>query len=154
MNQPESPQAAAREAITVRSITPFLSARDIAATVAFYTTRLGFRVAKLHPASSPTLAFLDFVDPATGARTATIIFDSTLWRGEPAMTGQLLLDLGPQRGGPARVLALLDRVRAHAAVEWGPEVFECGRRECSIKDPNGYSLVLSEETDDAPTCRE
>jgi catechol 2,3-dioxygenase-like lactoylglutathione lyase family enzyme len=153
MNNSELPQAAAREAATIRSITPFLAACDLAATVAFYTTCLGFRAAKLHPVENPTPAFLDFVDPATGARTPTIIFDSTLWPGPPSMTGQLLLDLGPQRGGTSRVRALLDRVRAHATREWGPEVFAYGRRECSIKDPNSYSLVLSEETDDSPTCR-
>jgi hypothetical protein len=83
-----------------------------------------------------------------------MIFDLALWPGAPGMTGQLLRDLGRQRGGPSRVLALLDRVRGHATVEWGPEVFECGRRECSIKDPNGCSIVLSEETDAPASCTE
>jgi hypothetical protein len=48
------------------------------------------------------------------------------------------------------VLAVLERMGSAATIEWGPEVFEYGRRECSIKDPTGYSVVLSEETDDPP----
>jgi catechol 2,3-dioxygenase-like lactoylglutathione lyase family enzyme len=136
-----------------RSLAPFLATRDMRATIAFWTTYLGFRVQKAVPPQDPSLVFLDSVDPRSGERTATIIFDSTLWPGNPVMTGQLLLDLGPQRGGPSRVLALLDRVRGHAPIEWGPEVFAYGRRECSIRDPNGYSVVLSEETDEEPTDR-
>lgn len=35
---------------------------------------------------------------------------------------------------------------------WGPEVYHYGRREFSIRDPNGYELIFSEPTDDPPTC--
>ncbi len=132
----------------VRAVTPFLAARDIGATVAFYTTHLGFRAVTLHPPEKPTLAILDATDPATGTRLGSLMFDSTLWPGEPAMTGQLHLDLGPQGTGSSRVAALLACMGDAAKVEWGPEVFDYGRRECSIKDPSGYSVVLSEETDD------
>jgi len=138
----------------VRAVTPFLAAKNLAAVVAFYTTHLGFKVVTLHPPESPTLAILDSIDPATGARLASLMFDSSLWPGEPAMTGQFHLDLGPQGGSPSRVLALLERMGDAAKVEWGPEVYDYGRRECSIKDPNGYSVVLSEQTDDAPDCKE
>ena len=30
------------------------------------------------------------------------------------------------------------------AIEWGPEVYDYGRREFAIKDNNGYLLALSE----------
>lgn len=138
----------------VRAVTPFLSAPDVRAAVAFYSTHLGFRVVTLHPRGDPTLAILDAVHPAGGARLGSIAFDSTLWPGTPAMTGQIHLDLGPQGDGPSRVLAVLARMGGAAVVEWGPEVFDYGRRECSIKDPSGYSVVLSEESDDAPDCKE
>lgn len=138
----------------VRAVTPFLAARDLRATVAFYTGHLGFRAVTLHPPQAPTLAVLDSTDHATGARLGSIIFDSTLWPGEPAMTGQVHLDLGPQGNGPSRVVALLERMGDAAKVEWGPEVFGYGRRECAIKDPNGYNVVLSEQTDDAVDCRD
>jgi catechol 2,3-dioxygenase-like lactoylglutathione lyase family enzyme len=139
--------------MTVRHVTPFLAARDLRAVVAFYTTFLDFKAVTLHPPEEPTLAILDAVDPASGARLGSLMFDSTLWPGTPAMTGQIHLDLGPRGAGPSRVLAVLERMGAAAIVEWGPEVYPYRRRECSIKDPNGYSIVLSEETDEAPTDR-
>lgn len=132
----------------IRCITPFLAAKNLDETVSFYTSFLGFRVDKLHPAERPTLVFLRASGGGTGA---TLIFDTTLWNGEPRMTGQLHVDLGPKGRGASKVLAVLDRVRPHTTVEWGPEVYHYGRRECSIKDPNGYSIVLSEETDEPPT---
>ena len=138
----------------VRSITPFLATRDVSATIEFYTTRLGFRVELLHPRDNPTLVFLDAIDPTTGSRAGTLVFASNLWRSEPTMTGQLLLDFGPQGDGPSRVLAMFERIRPHVLVEWGPEVYGYGRREFSFKDCNGYSVVLSESTVDPPTCDE
>lgn len=80
-----------------------------------------------------------------------MIFEATLWPGPTTLTGQIVLDLGPQGAGPSRVDTLAAALRGHATIEWGPEVFGDGRRECSVRDPDGYSLVLSEETDDAPT---
>lgn len=138
----------------VRAVAPFLAAKDLSAVVAFYTTHLGFKAVTLHPPEKPTLAILDSIDPATDARLATLMFDSSLWPGEPAMTGQINLDLDPQGNGPSRVLALLARMGAAARIEWGPEVYGYGRRECSIKDPSGYSVVLSEQTDDPVECKE
>jgi hypothetical protein len=39
-------------------------------------------------------------------------------------------------------------------VEWGPEVYRYARRELAVRDPNGYLVILSEETSDPPTCVE
>jgi catechol 2,3-dioxygenase-like lactoylglutathione lyase family enzyme len=125
--------------------TPFLATRDINATIAFYTQLLGFRVSTRHPQDQPTMVVLDHGD-------ASMIFDSTLWPGVPAMTGQVHFDLGSRRDGPSNVLALHERVKPHATVLWGPEVYSYGRREFSCSDPNGYALVFSEQTDEEPTC--
>lgn len=127
--------------------TPFLATRDMRATVDFYTRLLGFVVVARKPDTDPTFVTMD-----NGA--ASITFDSTLWPGEPAMTGQIHFDLGPSPTKSSAVLALLDRLGQHAKVLWGPEVYSYGRREFSCADPNGYALVFSEPTDDAPTCND
>ena len=135
----------------VRGIAPFLHTNDLAATIAFYTTHFGLRVATLHPPESPTFAILDAVDPATDAPIASIMFATGLWRGAPSLTGQIHLDLGAQGSGASRVLPLVERLRGACEILWGPEVYPYGRRECSLRDPNGYALVLSEETSDPVT---
>jgi catechol 2,3-dioxygenase-like lactoylglutathione lyase family enzyme len=43
---------------------------------------------------------------------------------------------------------------ARAAIEWGPEVYAYHRREFAFRDPDGHVVILSEVTDDPPTCRE
>lgn len=136
---------------SIRSITPFLAAKSIDETVAFYTCYLGFQVEKCHPTDRPTLVFLRAPGAGTNDSAPVLIFDSSLWLGNPGMTGQLHFDFGHKGRGESKVLASLDRVRPHTTVEWGPEVYHYGRRECSIKDPNGYSIVLSEETDEEAT---
>ena len=36
--------------------------------------------------------------------------------------------------------------------EWGPEVYFYHRREFAFRDPDGHWVILSEVTDDPPTC--
>jgi hypothetical protein len=43
-------------------------------------------------------------------------------------------------------------LRGHVRVDWGPEVYWYGRREFSFRDPDGYPIIISEETADPPTC--
>jgi hypothetical protein len=31
-------------------------------------------------------------------------------------------------------------------------VYQYGRREFAIRDPNGYMIIFTEQTDDPPTC--
>jgi len=51
-----------------------------------------------------------------------------------------------------------DAMAVHAAVkdrvkiDWGPETYWYGRREFSFRDPEGYALIISEETDAAADC--
>lgn len=125
----------------MRCVTPSLFTADLPATVRFYTGRLGFTVDTLWPREEPSLAILDhgavhllFYDRPYGDREA------------PVMSGQLRFDL---EGG---VEALHARLAEETEVLWGPEVYDYGRREFSIRDPNGYELVFSEPTDDPVTC--
>ncbi|MFG0258497.1 MAG: VOC family protein [Phycisphaerales bacterium JB043] len=120
-------------------VSPFLSTRDIDRTVAFYRDHLGFTIETLDPPDAPTLAVLDRGD-------ATLIFDSTLWSGEPNLTGQIYFDLSstpPADQGSDELDLLCSRLGKHTTILWGPETFEYGRREFSCLDPNGYALVFS-----------
>ena len=120
-------------------VTPMLATRDLAGTVAFYRDRLDCRVGAQWPAARPTTAMLIHGD-------VELIFDAAIWADGPApqLTGQLSFEVGD-------VMALYQRLRGDCEVLWGPEVYHYGRREFSIRDPNGYALVFSEPTSEAPT---
>jgi catechol 2,3-dioxygenase-like lactoylglutathione lyase family enzyme len=124
------------------NVTPVLKARDIAATVAFYTEVIGFTVDTLWPEEDPALCILDHGD-------VHLLFDLAAdWDtpgASPGMTGQLVFDADD-------VLALHARIAERVDILWGPEVYPYGRREFSIRDPNGYRLVFSERTDAPPDC--
>lgn len=122
----------------LKKITPFLATRDLAATIAFYTKHLGFKVETLDPPDSPTFCILDHGD-------CSLIFDATLWNDPPKLTGQIHIEVDD-------VAAIHAAIRDHAKILWGPEVFSYGRREFSCQDPNGYALVFSERTNDPPSC--
>ena len=68
------------------------------------------------------------------------------------MTGQIHFDLRPHVDGRSAVLDMLERIKPHARILWGPEVYAYGRREFSCNDANGYALVFSESASDPPTC--
>jgi catechol 2,3-dioxygenase-like lactoylglutathione lyase family enzyme len=124
------------------NITPMLKTNDVLDTVEFYTQVLGFTVDTLWPADEPELCILDRED-------VHLMFDVNAdWDApgaRPHLSGQLLIDV-------ADVLALHAAVKDEVEILWGPEVYEYGRREFSIMDPNGYRLVFSEPTTDPPTC--
>jgi hypothetical protein len=50
--------------------------------------------------------------------------------------------------------ALHSSLAGSIPIEWGPEVYWYGRREFAFRDPNGYLVIVSEETADPPTCTE
>lgn len=119
---------------------PCLSTRDLARTIEFYASVLDFTIEGVHPAESPTFCILERDD-------VRFMFETTFWPGAPSLSGQLCVDVDDAR-------AVFERVKDHAEILWGPEVFWYGRREFSCRDPNGYALVFSEQTDDPPTCPE
>ena len=127
------------------AVVPFLSTRNMAATIGFYSDILGFQLDRPEPESDPTLAFLS-------AGRVMLMFSSTFWKGAPSLTGQICIHLGAAGNGASRVMEIYERLSGKAQMLWGPEVYHYGRREFSCLDPNGYALVFSEETSDPVTC--
>lgn len=124
------------------SVTPSLFTTNIASTVEFYTRHLGFTLDTLWPAEEPTVAILDH-----GPVHLLFYAERLDSPGEPTMSGELRFDV-------EEVQAFHDRIASEVEVLWGPEVYHYGRREFSIRDPNGYALIFSEPTDDPVTCPE
>jgi catechol 2,3-dioxygenase-like lactoylglutathione lyase family enzyme len=127
------------------SVTPRLPVRDLSRTIGFYHEALGLQVGSLWPEDGPTFVILErdtlrlqFYTCGPGATGADqpVIGEATL-----------NLDVDDAR-------ALHQSLGGRVAVEWGPEVYWYGRREFAIRDPDGYLLIVSEETDDPPTCQE
>lgn len=122
----------------MKRIEPTLKARDLDETIEFYRDLLGFGVDLLWPEQSPTFCLL----VRDEVRLMFYIDDQP---GEPQLSGQLRLDMDG-------VIPLYESIREHVKTDWGPEVYSYGRREVSIADCNGYSIILTETTSDTPTC--
>lgn len=120
-----------------RTCTPHLLARDIEATVAFYVELLGFTVETLWPAANPTLCVLD-------RHGVHLVFDTGAnWdapRQPPTLSGQLVFEVDD-------VDRLHESLVGRVEILWGPESYDYGRREFSIRDPDGYRLVFSQRAD-------
>ncbi len=128
--------------VRFNGVIPRLPVANLGHTIAFYVGVLGFRVDVAWPESEPTFCILVRDDVNLG------FFAPDAHRGQVTM-------------GDADLYLAVDDVRAlHAAIqsvapiEWGPEVYFYGRREFAIRDPDGYLLIFTEPTDDAPTCAE
>jgi predicted enzyme related to lactoylglutathione lyase len=121
-----------------KKTTRMLKTELLKETVAFYTGVLGFQVETLYPEGNPTFCILDKDDISVG-----FVSDQDSWEGRPAMTGQLYLDVEDVNG-------IHEMCKGQVEIEWGPEVYDYGRREFCIKDPNGYALVFSEPTGNPP----
>jgi len=114
---------------------------DIRATLDFYIRVLGFTIDTLWPADNPTLCILD----RDGVHLSFAVDTNGWYADKPSLTGQLWIDVED-------VMALHAMVAGSVAMEWGPAVYQYGRREFAIMDPNGYLLAFSERTTDAPDC--
>lgn len=117
-----------------KATTPMLKTRDLQETVDFYVEVLDFRVDALWPEDHPTLCHLDRDD-------VHLIFDVNAdWDApgsSPTLTGQLVFEIDD-------VAVLHDALSDRVEILWGPEDYDYGRREFSIRDPNGYRLVFSQ----------
>lgn len=124
--------------------TPDLFTAELEATLAFYTETLGFTVNTLWPTDEPSMCILD-------RDGASLMFHTERWDAEEVahLTGQIRIDVADCSALHAAVVE-----RGSTEVLWGPEVFEYGRREFSVRDPNGYRLVFSEATSEPATCSE
>jgi len=126
--------------IRFNRVSPNCPVADLDRTIAFYTQHLGFEVGVLWPEEKPTFCILD----RDCIRVAFAAIES---RSDFEKTGQC--DLHIDVTGVAEIHETLkDKV----AIEWGPEVFFYQRREFPVRDPDGYLVIFSEETDDPPTC--
>ncbi|MDX1450771.1 MAG: VOC family protein [Acidimicrobiia bacterium] len=120
--------------IEFSGVTPMLKTDDIPGTVEFYRDLLGFTVDTLWPETDPTLCILD-----RDAVHLIFLLDAD-WDAPgapPTMTGQLSIDVSDVDGLHADLLGRVE-------ILWGPETYDYGRREFSIRDCNGYRLVFSQ----------
>jgi catechol 2,3-dioxygenase-like lactoylglutathione lyase family enzyme len=122
-------------------VMPRLPVIDLQLAIAFYRDVLGFNVGPLWPEHEPRFALLDRDD----ACIQFYVADPS--RGEGLGHGTLSFEVDD-------VKAIYAALEGRAAIEWGPEVYWYGRREFSIRDPNGYHIIFSEETTDPPTCQD
>jgi catechol 2,3-dioxygenase-like lactoylglutathione lyase family enzyme len=120
---------------------PRLPVANLERSIQFYVGQLGFHIGSLWPEEAPTFALLIRDDVCVQFYAADA--DTC----EPTGHGTLSFDVDEADRLHA---ALCERV----AVEWGPEVYWYGRREFAIRDPDGFRLIFSEQTDAPPTCRE
>lgn len=112
-------------------VVPSLHARDLRDTIAFYKSKLGFRVTGLYPDDEPVWCELRRGD-------IRLMFSRLPDAEEPTLTGALYL-------WPEDVKALhAELVERGVVVERGPEVMEYGMREFAVRDPNGYLLEFGE----------
>ena len=128
--RPAPPRPPRQTALGSRMV-PSLHARDLRETIAFYKTKLGFRVTGLHPDDEPVWCELRRGD-------IRLMFSRLPDAEEPTLTGALYL-------WPEDVTALhAELVARGVVVERGPEVMEYGMREFAVRDPNGYLLEFGE----------
>ena len=115
-----------------------LLSKDLEATLDFYTELLGFTIDVLWPEDAPTVCVLD------NGPVHLLFYREGPEDETPGATAQLTIET-------EGVQDLYQDVLGRAEVLWGPEVYDYGRREFSIRDPNGYELIFSELTEDPPT---
>jgi hypothetical protein len=123
---------------TFRKVTPRLPVADLQRTMTFYRERLDFRVDVCWPASTPTFAILIRGEVAVG------FFEPS--EHQPSLIGyaEIYIDVTDALGLAASLKSLVP-------IEWGPEVYSYGRREFAIRDPDGYLLIFTQQTDDLST---
>ena len=127
---------------SIKAIEARLDVANVAHSAAFYADMLGFGIGTLWPDDSPQFAILsrDGLRLQLSRRQ-----DTSVPVSHPACT--LWFDV-------AGVRDLHSTLKEKVSIEWGPEVYSYRRREFAFKDPDGHLVILSEVTDDPPTCEE
>ncbi len=126
-------------------VVPRLPVADLGRSRGFYVEHLGFRACEPEPGGDPD--FLVLVRDGVELQLERDEARSGPGGGdEPPVPGSTLSFEVDDAG------ALHRRFAGRVAVEWGPEVYGYGRRELAIRDPDGHLLILSEPTDESPTC--
>lgn len=124
----------------MRRVSPRLPVARLQRTMDFYTQVLGFRIRCLWPNEKPTFLMLDRDDVG-------LSFDEvgTTPTWQAASGGGFYVEADDVR-------AMHEALRGRVPIEWGPEVYPYGCRQFAIRDPDGYVIIFTEETDDPPTC--
>lgn len=122
-----------------KQVSPRLPIADARRTVKFYTQMLGFH-ASVWPDDAPTFLLLD----RDGVRLAFDVVPGCQPQSGESACG-FYLEVEDVRG-------VHKAIKARADVEWGSEAYHYGRREFAIRDPDGYMIIFTEETEDSPTC--
>jgi catechol 2,3-dioxygenase-like lactoylglutathione lyase family enzyme len=125
----------------IRSVSPRLPVHDLRRTIAFYRDLLDFEVVGVWPEKLPTFVILE----RNGVRLQFFTPEPPI--RENASLAEVVIQFDVDD-----VKSLHALLSPHVRIEWGPEVYWYGCREFSFRDPNGYMVVLSEPTDDPPTC--
>ncbi len=118
---------------------PRLTIRGLESTLRFYEDILGFEAGDAWPEDDPSFVVM---------------------RRDEVTLQFSLAQPGEAVGGVTIAINVDDAMAVHAAVkdrvkiDWGPEVYWYGRREFSFRDPDGYPIIISEETDDPVECEE
>lgn len=120
------------------SMVPRLAVADLRRSIDYYTTVLGFE-----PGSPVSEDAVFAILAREDVRLQLIKIDQ--WHPEGKSTFSINV---------TGALEMHATVRRLATIEWGPEVFWYGRREFAILDPDGHRVIISEATDEPPTCRE
>jgi len=119
-------------------LAPQLEVADLRRTIVFYVERLGFTLCASWPQADPSWCMLE----RDGVQ---LMFVHGLHAGKPRMSGKLAFVTDD-------VMAVHERVRRHARIVYGPEVYHYGMKEFALEDPDGYMISFGQETDEPPTC--
>jgi catechol 2,3-dioxygenase-like lactoylglutathione lyase family enzyme len=113
-------------------VTAILKARDVAATIDWYT-RIAFELRGHYPEDdAPTWCEL-----ARDGVVLQFLAGDTPWPGPPTFTGTICLH-------PPSVSQVYEAIKEDITPAWGPEVREWGSRELGLQDPDGYFLTFTE----------
>ncbi len=125
---------------TLLGLAPMLMAMDMARTIEFYTSVLGFKLDGQWPADKPCWCSL-----SRGAVRLMFQTPEVYAEPQPELTGRLYVYTD-------NVMAIYHAIRERVDVFEGPEVYFYGMKEIAIRDCNGYVLVFGQDTNEAPTC--
>ena len=123
----------------VKAIEARLPVADVGRSATFFMKTLGFHVETLWPRQNPEFAILN----RDGLRLQLGRNESA--DSESISSATLWLDV-------EELTTFYASVQHQTDIEWGPEVYSYGRREFGFRDPDGNRVILSEVTNDPPTC--
>ena len=120
------------------AVTPSLQVADMAASLTFYTQRLGFEVTGSWDDHGETVWAEVSRDTPQGRAVLWFFTHPIPDRPTPVFSGLIYLFLGD-------VDALAAQLAEHVTPRWGPETQDYGLREFGFEDPDGYLVCLAED---------